>query len=320
MTRPPHPPGTSYTRTQRRVRTAYSNLIDGWFAAGEEQPARACVDLAVQQGVWEQPLQRDRDHVDGLTAQPLPDPGQFWFVHHLERHFAEISAEIRAVLGGVDDPVRPTVEDDWLLRAGSWQQAYLFREGEWQEDVCARLPVTQAILAEIPEMTTLSPGVILLSRLAPGTHIMPHCGSTNAVLRVHLPIIPAEGASIRVGTETSTWEEGRCLVFDDSFEHEVWHRGEEDRVVLIMDVLHPGVDAAHRAALLANRPTVQQRVTAFLRDRGLAEVRVVDGRLQCTADGSTAHKVGRYLDVLGVPGVRVSADGSWRPFRAGVGD
>ena len=38
------------------------------------------------------------------------------------------------------------------------------------------------------------------------------------------------------------WAEGRCLIFDDSFEHEVWHEGDSDRVVLICDLWHPDLD------------------------------------------------------------------------------
>jgi hypothetical protein len=306
------PPRASSHRAAQMARTSYSSLIDAWFAAGEEGLARACADLAVRQGVWTHPLQRDRDHVDGLTATPVHDPGGFWFVGHLEQRFAEISAEVRAVIGGSEDPVRPTLEDDWLLRSGSWEQAYLLREGEWQEQVCAQLPVTMAVLAEIPEMTTLSPGVILLSRLTPGTHIVPHCGSTNAVLRVHLPIIAPPGATIRVGDRTLSWEEGRCLVFDDSFEHEVWHRGTADRVVLIMDVLHPELDAARRSALIAHRPTVAQRVGAFMRDRGLSAVTVEQGRVGCSPDAPTARRIGRYLDELGTAGFALDGSGPRR--------
>ena len=44
------------------------------------------------------------------------------------------------------------------------------------------------------------------------------------------------GAGIRVGTETREWRAGECLIFDDSFEHEVWHDGDSDRVVLICDL------------------------------------------------------------------------------------
>eukprot|EP00959_Pyramimonas_sp_CCMP1952_P258713 5407857-Pyramimonas_sp.AAC.2 len=34
-------------------------------------------------------------------------------------------------------------------------------------------------------------------------------------------VVPPVGTSIRAGEETRNWEEGKCLVFDDSFEHEV---------------------------------------------------------------------------------------------------
>ena len=35
------------------------------------------------------------------------------------------------------------------------------------------------------------------------------------------------------------WEEGKVLVFDDSFEHEAWNDSEAPRVVLIFDIWHP---------------------------------------------------------------------------------
>ena len=34
----------------------------------------------------------------------------------------------------------------------------------------------------------------------------------------------------------------QVLIFDDSFEHEVWHEGGGPRVVLIIDVWHPELD------------------------------------------------------------------------------
>lgn len=45
---------------------------------------------------------------------------------------------------------------------------------------------------------------------------------------------------LRVENVTRRWEEGRVLVFDDSFEHEVWHDGScHDRIVLSVDIPHP---------------------------------------------------------------------------------
>lgn len=41
-------------------------------------------------------------------------------------------------------------------------------------------------------------------------------------LTVHLGLIVPTGCSIYVGDDTPhTWEEGKCIVFDDSFEHYV---------------------------------------------------------------------------------------------------
>lgn len=43
---------------------------------------------------------------------------------------------------------------------------------------------------------------------------------------------------IRIGDQVRAWEEGECLVFDDAYEHEVWNRTEEERVLLLVDFWH----------------------------------------------------------------------------------
>lgn len=47
-----------------------------------------------------------------------------------------------------------------------------------------------------------------------------------------------------------TWEEGKILIFDDSFEHEVWHNGTSVRVVFIVDVWHPDLTEEERSQLV----------------------------------------------------------------------
>ena len=64
-------------------------------------------------------------------------------------------------------------------------------------------------------------GETLFSVLRPGTHLRPHCGSTNSRLTCHLGVVVPGGARVRVGDEWREWAEGECLVFDDSWEHEV---------------------------------------------------------------------------------------------------
>ena len=47
------------------------------------------------------------------------------------------------------------------------------------------------------------------------------------------------------------WAEGELLVFDDSYEHEVWNETDLPRLVLIVDLWHPRLDTdAKRAAVL----------------------------------------------------------------------
>lgn len=303
----PHQQGSQRYLAQV-ARNNYSSLVDTLNSGGRPEQARQCAELAVRQGVWDHPLQRDRDHLPGLRAQPLHDPSQFWFVGYLQERFPEIQAEIQGVLARAEHPVRETIQDHWLLQSGTWQQAYLFREGSWKEDVCAHFPVTRSVLAEIPEVTTFSPGVIMVSRLSPGTHITPHCGSTNAVLRVHLGITVPDGCRIRVADRTVRWQEGHCLVFDDSFEHEVWHEGSSDRVVLIFDMAHPDLDDAHRQRLLDNSPTPEERIVAFMRDRNLAGISIRDGEIVFTPNPAMHALVTRYMDATGVRGAQLTGD------------
>lgn len=39
------------------------------------------------------------------------------------------------------------------------------------------------------------------------------------------------------------------LIFDDSFEHEVWHNGTGVRLVLIVDIWHPDLTEQERKTL-----------------------------------------------------------------------
>ena len=98
------------------------------------------------------------------------------------------------------------------------------------------------------------------STMAPGVHVRPHTGPTNAKLTLHYGLrVPdasatqgaqhygggqsGAGPRIRVANETRPFVPRGLLAFDDSFEHEVWHDGDEPRVVLICDSWHPALCA-----------------------------------------------------------------------------
>ena len=44
---------------------------------------------------------------------------------------------------------------------------------------------------------------------------------------------------MRVGDKMVYWEEGKCVIFDDTHKHEVWNETNGIRVVLLFDVYRP---------------------------------------------------------------------------------
>jgi aspartate beta-hydroxylase len=58
-------------------------------------------------------------------------------------------------------------------------------------------------------------------------------------------------------------------VFDDSFEHEVWHRGTQPRVVLLMDVLYPALSSRQRERVLRRRRSAVAQIAQYLMAHGI---------------------------------------------------
>lgn len=85
--------------------------------------------------------------------------------------------------------------------------------------------------------------------MQPHTHVHAHTGPTNCRLRAHLGLVVPKGVRLKVAEETVTWEEGKIFIFDDSWEHEVWHEGDSLRLVLIVDVWHPELTEHERKTL-----------------------------------------------------------------------
>jgi aspartyl/asparaginyl beta-hydroxylase (cupin superfamily) len=54
---------------------------------------------------------------------------------------------------------------------------------------------------------------------------------------------------LRAGGEARRWQEGRCIVFDDHFEHEAWNFATGPRIVLIVDMWHPDLSDEEVAVL-----------------------------------------------------------------------
>ncbi len=55
--------------------------------------------------------------------------------------------------------------------------------------------------------------------------------------------------ALNVGGEIHVWQEGKVVVFDDTYEHEAWNRSEDTRVVLIFDLWNPYLTESEQAAV-----------------------------------------------------------------------
>ncbi len=101
----------------------------------------------------------------------------------------------------------------------------------------ARCPTVASLIDDRPEVMSC-----VLSFLAPGKHVPKHRGPFRGILRFHLmltmprtpdgdvaAVLEIDGKPYRLG-------DGDCLLWDDTFPHEVWNNSNEVRIALLLDV------------------------------------------------------------------------------------
>lgn len=134
---------------------------------------------------------------------------------------------------------------------GSWDAVFFYRHGTRFDANLERAPVTASLLERIPRVDIRDHGPeMLFSLLRPGAHILPHRGVTNSRAVAHLPlVVPPDCALHVLGEPPHAWQEGRVMVFDDTFEHEAWNRSGQLRAILLMDTWNPWLGEAERIAI-----------------------------------------------------------------------
>jgi beta-hydroxylase len=159
------------------------------------------------------------------------DPNRYAFVPAFEASFQPIRAELLALSDGdfAESPDSLTTVSDRYDERG-WRYFALFGDAAECETNRARCPATARACGAVPGLVNAG-----FSLFRPGTHLHPHRCERAGLLRCHLALVVPEGdVAIRAGGETRRWEEGRCLILDDTFEHEAWNHAASDRVVLIV--------------------------------------------------------------------------------------
>ncbi|XP_067888002.1 aspartyl/asparaginyl beta-hydroxylase-like isoform X2 [Heterodontus francisci] len=228
----------------------YFHLGDALQRMGDQE-AYKWYELGHKKGHFASVWQRSLYNVNGLKAQPwwtTKETGYTELVKTLERNWKLIRDEGLAVMDKEKGFFLP--EDENLREKGDWSQFTLWQQGRRTENSCKQVPKTCALFEKFPESTGCKRGQIKYSVMHPGTHVWPHTGPTNCRLRMHLGlVIPKQGCRIRCANGTKEWKEGKVIIFDDSFEHEVWQDANSYRLIFIVDVWHPELSSHQRRTL-----------------------------------------------------------------------
>jgi len=171
--------------------------------------------------------------------KPIFDNELFLFIPEIESNFPAIRRELDSILmtPGNIPSFQDVLQEENLTTRENWKSFFFYLFGHTIHENCKRCPITTRTLKLIPGMRTA-----FFSILKPNVHLPAHRGPFNGVLRYHLGLkIPAKAQNclIRVHNSFASWECGKSIVFDDSYDHEVWNNTDEERVVLFVDFLRP---------------------------------------------------------------------------------
>ena len=208
-----------------------------WSRAEELRPAevppKACADEALP---WLQELEKPEN------------------VESMRREFEALRAANVESDYSTKDASREGGEHK--MHHGEWSWNTWISKGARQESFEERCPETARLLSSIAGsalMTGTPFAFSFFSTLHGQSSIAPHSAPCNLRLRCHLPLVTTSTDSaecgMRVGNDVVPWQEGKTIVFDDSYEHETWNRTSQDRTVLLFDVWHPDLTFAERIAI-----------------------------------------------------------------------
>jgi len=163
-----------------------------------------------------------------------------YFPEHsiLEDNWEEIRKEILGVMdsGGVlpkfheiDDGQEYISDNDGL----AWSLLNLMMYNVWHKKNAKLCPKTTSLLKNMKGVTGA-----YFSILAPGKHIPAHKGPYKGIVRYQLALkVPKNGeCKIFVDGIPYFWTEGKSVLFDDTYTHEVVNNTTEHRVALLLDI------------------------------------------------------------------------------------
>jgi len=178
--------------------------------------------------------------VSKVGNPPVFDNNTFPWTQMLEENWESIRSEVEPLLQfheGLPNLQDIQEEQSYITSDDKWKTFFLLGYGIEAELNMEKCPQTAALIKKIPGIQTA-----LFSLLSPKKHIPRHRGIYKGLIRSHLGlVIPGQKGDSRmnIDKEWVKWEEGKMVVFDNTYYHEVWNDTDEVRVILMIDFIRP---------------------------------------------------------------------------------
>lgn len=186
------------------------------------------------------PLNRFLERQSLTETDPIVSGNTLVGLQTLQDNWRDIQAEAMALLAQRDTipPLGKISPDHRRIASGPQWKSFFFEGYGFRSPAnCAQCPRTAELLNQVPGLV-----VAFYSIMEGDTHVPRHKGLTKAWLNCHLPLIvpTAKGrCEMHVDDQCQTWTEGKWLVFDETYPHEVWNETGQPRIVLMLQVRRP---------------------------------------------------------------------------------
>lgn len=175
-----------------------------------------------------------------VGTQPILENDSFPWVEALERASPLIMREFtELVQSAIKIPPLGEISPDHQRIAPdtSWKSFFFHAYGVEIPENCAKAPVTAQLVRGIPGLRSA-----LFSIMEPGGAIPPHDGVTKGMLNLHLGLsVPGsiDDCWISIDAKKYHWQEGKVLIFDDTFIHAVENNTPHLRAILFIQFDRP---------------------------------------------------------------------------------
>lgn len=160
------------------------------------------------------------------------------FDKDLKNNFDLIKNEYQNYVSSNDIPVtnKLSKEQHKIENKDKWKMLVLKIGNFYNTKIINSFPKTIEIIKRHRNIIYMS-----FSVMEPETHILPHRGLYNGIIRYHLGIsVPNDDRIyLKVDNKAIKWQEKKSFIFDDTLIHEAFNDSDEKRVIIMVDFYRP---------------------------------------------------------------------------------